>query len=94
MSEDIVWEEPPPRVRKGGKPATWNPVLDALRAHPGEWARIAENASKWFSGSLQQGRVGNARKGEFEATFRCTNDDGTGCAYARYVGVNGEYKEP
>ena len=38
---DIQWEDPPEdgRIHKKGK---YRPTLDALRANPGSWARVAE----------------------------------------------------
>lgn len=36
MADEIVWEEPPSDSR-----IRWAETLDALRRHPGEWARFA-----------------------------------------------------
>lgn len=38
---DIVWEDPPDRVRGTPRPSKWNLVVEELKRHPGKWALVA-----------------------------------------------------
>jgi hypothetical protein len=81
---DLTWEEPPP-----AKQRSFAGVGDALRARPGQWARIAEYPGRPVASMLVvRIRTGAVRywqpAGSFEAVSR-TVDDKT-CVFARYVG--------
>jgi hypothetical protein len=73
-----------PRHYGGARGGVWVPVFEALRAKPGEWAKIrtGKNYSS-VRNMAQYIRTGNyvgSVAGEFEATTR-------GCdLWARYVG--------
>jgi hypothetical protein len=74
---EFVSEPPKPTTR-------WTPVRQALRERPGEWARVATNASRTIS-------VIFPRADGFETTVRKTVSDAPRDArvydiYARYVG--------
>ena len=83
MSDDIVWEEPPPRERKGGHPRVWLERLAPLVERPGEWARIldAETAKRATSTAtnLRLGKV-KVPPGEWEFAARGQR------VYARFLG--------
>lgn len=86
---DIQWEDPPEdrRIHKKGK---YRPTLDALRANPGSWARVAEfdgiQSASATAASIKSGAVlGSAPKGSFEAVSRVLPDD-RGGVWARFVG--------
>lgn len=85
---DLTWEEPPPPKQR-----SFRDVPDALRAHPGEWARIAEydvrNQACMLVGRIRRGEVKYWKPaGSFDAVARAVGDKH--CVYARYVGETGE----
>lgn len=83
----LSFEEPPARTRspRSGK---WAPVLDTLREHEGQWARIAVKDSSGtaaaLAGNLRGGTLVGAEKGEFEATARRIPDSEQYGVFARY----------
>lgn len=83
----LTWEEPPPAARR-----SFIGVGDALRARPGEWARIAEYTGRPKAAMLASRiRKGQARywepAGSFEAVYRTVDD--VHFVYARHVGEGG-----
>lgn len=91
MADVIRWEEPP--LKHGNarsRPSAHQPLVDALKARPGEWALIAEGKAPGSAGSLAHriktggGPWGPARS--FES--RCVGPAGgtSSKVYARYVG--------
>lgn len=81
----IVWEEPYGRAGR----TEWQPIAEALRARPREWARVKTGAKKSTGATLaariKTGAIAPFRPaGAFEAKSR-TIEDGT-AVYARYVG--------
>lgn len=92
MPEVIRWEPPPPHGNTGkrrGKPYKYQPIADALRAKPGEWAVAAEGIGTGPAGGLtnriKAGWTCFAPAGAFEAVCRGPAN-GTATVYARYVG--------
>lgn len=84
---EITWEEPPPPKQRD-----FRGVPDALRAKPGQWARIAEYGNPGQAGML----VARIRRGEvsywqpagtFEAVARRVGDKHG--VWVRYVGEAG-----
>ncbi len=84
---DIKWEEPPP-ASKGRGSTKWKSILAELRRNPGRWALVLDDASPSMTTFIKQGRVGDAKPGEFEARSRCEGGQRRGAIYARYVGVD------
>lgn len=86
LLDQLSWDEPPARTRSP-RTGKWAPVLDALREHEGQWARIAVKAkastAAALAGNLRSGVMSGADKGEFEATSRRLDDDTYG-VFARY----------
>lgn len=75
---DLKWQDPPPS--KGGRKAKWPIVGEQLKAHPEQWALVAESVSGGASGSVKRGLGPN-----FQIATR-TRTDGKFDVYARYVG--------
>jgi len=77
LLEQLSWEEPPARTR-AARTGKWAKVLDALREHEGQWARIAVKPSAGtaaaLAGNLRSGTLAGAEKGEFQATSRRLNE--------------------
>jgi 16S rRNA C967 or C1407 C5-methylase (RsmB/RsmF family) len=79
--EFLEWvSEPPRRIRRG----KWTEILAALRARPGQWARVATTSNTGMATLLRQGKLGDAQPGEFEAVAR-RDDLGSYDIYARYI---------
>lgn len=93
MTAVIRWEKPPPSRRLGGYPvgqgkSRWAAVAEELRAHPGEWALIAESPLGVNGGLATQIRMGHmvcwSPAGDFDAETR--RADGVRKVWACYVG--------
>jgi len=61
MSAEIRWEDPPSEAAAPGRRGKFEAVAAALRAKPGDWARIheaksRESAANW-AGRVQNGKV-------------------------------------
>lgn len=92
MSGIVRWEDPSPRNHTDVA-ASWQPVADELRAHPGQWALVREtsllNAGVQAS-YIKSGKGPFEPRGAFEArqrTYRAQpGAQGVGRIYARYVG--------
>lgn len=65
----------------------WREVADYLRAHPGEWHRVAKNDVRRSVGAnIRRGQLRAFRPvGAFEAATRL--EDGKVRVFARYVGA-------
>lgn len=78
LLDDLVFEEPPARTRSP-RTGKWAKVLDALREHEGQWARIAVKPSAStaaaLAGNLRSGTLAGAEKNEFEVTSRRISDE-------------------
>lgn len=81
---DIKWEEPAFDGRRRVK-YDWDRILGELRANPGRWALVAEDAPVSMSTNIKKGTYANSVRGEFEAVVRESNNF-RGKVYARYVG--------
>ena len=81
MSEVIMsWEEPPRTTPRNN----WNKIAEALRANPGQWAKL-ETASTAYCAFIKQGRTKAFQPaGSFEATLQKR------VLYARYIGAPDE----
>lgn len=79
----LKWENPEPRRTKGNK---WETIANELRAHPGQWAVVAENVSASITVQIKSGVYGSMPRGEFEAVARGTHGNRAEKIYARYVG--------
>ena len=91
MTDEIVWEAPPPsrQGQGGGRPSRMDPLAAALRTRPGEWALAyqceASNVASRRMYGITRGIAASFRPaGAFEATSRKV--DGEYRVYARYVG--------
>jgi hypothetical protein len=82
---DLIWEEPPPKHRKGAAPFAEH-LIPALMANPGNWARVREWPSKSSAASMAKkiaaGHPMLPGCWETEARIRGTSS----VLYARYVG--------
>lgn len=80
--------EPPAPTRGSDHSGFYAPVIVALRARPGEWARIGDTNNTHIARSIKDGKCGFGPAGEFEAcTRRAPELEGPWRAlWARYVG--------
>ena len=82
---ELKWEAPPASNGRGGFQHR-NPIADALRQSPGEWALISEGARTANQAAyIKAGKGRFAPRGSFEATSR-RREDSRFNIYARYVG--------
>jgi hypothetical protein len=87
----LRWEDPPAEHgnAKPKKPSKYQPIADALRSRPGQWALIAAGRTTGSAGSFSHGmRHGVnpwAPAGSFEAKI-VGPASGLAKVYARYVG--------
>ena len=81
----IRWEAPPKRAVPTGK---YEAIAKALKANPGQWAIISENAPGSYAVSIKRGLlVGFTPAGSFEATTRRNSTRNKRVTvYARYIG--------
>lgn len=82
---ELEWGDPPPDRGTGAVPdGTW----EALKARPGEWARIRTDlslhAARSYTTNVNKGKVHGGFG--FEAVFRPADDDDSYDVYARWVG--------
>lgn len=88
MSAEIEFRDPPPDGRSS---MDWEPIAEALRGRPGEWALVRTKSGASQAGAINNGRVAALRPiGAFRAISR-SDGDGTCDIYARYVGETGEH---
>lgn len=92
MSAAITWEDPPPKVERGGGGGRhdWEGIGRSLSRRPGRWAFVARATSSGAAYNL----VGQIKRktlfglyvhsGQFEAVSRTV--DGEYRVYARYLG--------
>lgn len=73
----IEWQSPP---EKGAPKADYSAFVEALRAHPGEWAIVRRDA--------ETGKVQDLRNVAGVRVTSTPNKDGTSTVYARWVGVD------
>jgi hypothetical protein len=93
MTGVIRWEEPPPEHgnKRPAKPSKYQPIADALRGRPGEWAVVVENKAPGSAGNLvwriKSGVGPFAPPRSFDA--KCIGPAGGSSSkvYARYVGT-------
>ena len=91
MTDELIFEDPP-MPNAGGRPIGASPIgrfLDALRDHPGKWARFPKSYPKRDNLGHIVGDITKARRygisvGEFEATTRKVESEYF--LYVRYVG--------
>lgn len=81
----LTWEPPPSAPRSGNRPSRWSAVSAALRANPGEWARIpcadTKSGSAGLAATIRSGgSTAWKPKGAFEVIREGDN------LWARYVG--------
>ena len=90
MSDDLIFEEPPPILRGAGN-AGKSPLglwLAALRQHPGQWARWPEPVWPTTSTDIRKGRSRAVEAGEFETrTVVIASGEKRVTLYVRYVGT-------
>jgi len=92
MTAVVRWEEPPEKHGnvKPKPPSKFQPIADALRERPGEWALIVENKPSGTCGGLAH-RIKNgvgpfAPAKSFEAKAIGSAVGSYSKVYARYVG--------
>jgi hypothetical protein len=90
---DVVrWEEPPKEHgnKRPAAPSRYQPIADALRSRPGEWAVVMDGKSPGSAGSFAY-RVRNgvgpfAPAKHFDAKAIGPAGGSSSTVYARYVG--------
>lgn len=85
MTDQIVWEDPPPPFATNGRPPVWGGRLAPLREHPGRWANLGEHHKSSVS-MINKGRFDGIEAGEFEARTVGIKDTSRCILYVRYVG--------
>ena len=87
---DLIFEEPPTRAHGGG--GTYSPIrlwLNALRDHPGQWAKYPETVHASTRTFISQGTSYGVSEGEFEVCGRMDKSDPGKVRihlYARFIG--------
>lgn len=80
---DVVWEELPRRVQRGGRPRVWESRLTQFTGNPGEWG-VVENyegdlyRAQTTASNLRHHAVLPPGRWEFKARL--------GVVYGRYLG--------
>jgi hypothetical protein len=88
---DIEFVDPPPASRGNRATSRHNEIDNALRARPGEWARVMTGVAANGSSYIRYARtLAYAPAGSFEA--RAVKNGERHDIYARYVGENGEHR--
>ena len=75
MTDDLIFEEPPTSTmgRRAGEPLRrW---LDALRSHPGQWAKYPTDLHAAASHNIRHGLGYGAKPGEFEVRTQTVKGD-------------------
>ena len=87
MSADLIFEDPPinGKGRNSQGQSAFGQWLNALRDHPGQWAKYPVIRSSSDAAHIRMGRYG-AKRGEFEARTVTANQAGRAWIYARYIG--------
>lgn len=89
MSAELIFEDPPTAGRGGGYAIGSSPIgqwLEALKKHPGKWAKYPERKSATIATQIKEGRYYGALPGEFEVATRNNSGTPKRCdLYARYV---------
>jgi len=90
----IRWEAPPASAtaeranRRSTRRSRYEPIADALRTHPGEWAVVFEGGAGAGGAMVTHVRFGQMQcfcpTGDFDATSRSVG--GRTVVYARYLG--------
>jgi hypothetical protein len=89
--ERLEWSDPPEphKQRRGSR---WDPVAQALRDHPGQWACLGRDMETGIVTVVRQGQLKCFQpKGAFEALVRNHTGRWSGDVYVRYIGDNQEY---
>jgi hypothetical protein len=85
VSDEIVWEDPPPAAPGGRLP--WRDRLKPLMERPNEWARVTTfptiAVATSIAGPLRAGKF-SLPEGRWDFTAR-ELEDGSGAIYARYL---------
>ncbi len=79
---ELIWEDPPAKYSQRARSIFTVEVEEALRARPGEWARIAVTKSGATASSLNQ------RYADFEFCMRRMPDGKGHGIYARCIGTD------
>jgi hypothetical protein len=77
----IRWEEPPAKRGQRGPDRRWAAIAEELRANPGVWGVVAEEAYGTVAYRIRRGSLGAG----FEAKWRQGSGQ-RGTVYARFVG--------
>lgn len=86
---ELIFEEPPTAKRGRSADPAMVAWLDALRAHPGQWAKYPiEQLTRSLATRLNKAGYGGFEAGDFEATARKATNNRV-WLYARYVGKAG-----
>ena len=62
----VTWENPPKRTGRGPS-SKWLPILQTFREHPLQWGKVEILVPAQTAYQIKTGKLGGARKGEFEA---------------------------
>lgn len=83
---NLNFSEPPARRGGKGRPSKYLPVLEALRQHPGKFAKLAENVRNTsIATAIKKGTMKGIERGEFTATSRVVEGkEGVFDIYARF----------
>lgn len=91
---EIKFQDPPPTFAGRNAASQHFEFAEALRANPGRWAVLADDASASVVTSVKAGRYAAFRPaGSFEATSRGIGKANRAKVYVRYVGPRDELDE-
>lgn len=84
MSDEIIWEDPPERAIRLSARGKYKDFAEALREHPGRWARLpgerlSASSAQGTAQNIRRGTMATFPKGEYEAVV-----DGTK-VYVRFA---------
>lgn len=65
MSDELVWEAPPPAT---GRRSIYAPIIKTLVERPGQWARVKTLSSQSSAYNARRGFLKAAKDERFEAT--------------------------
>lgn len=83
LPEGAVFEDPPERQNKKGRPAVWPALVEPLKLYPGRWVRLRE----FDRASAAASAGGRIRKlGGFETKTVKNAETGRGVLYVRFMG--------
>lgn len=90
MSDNtIIWSKP--RKKEQQYSYNWQPFIEALKAHPGEWGRYPDKISKTLGTYIKRGDHNAFKDGRFEFVTR--GDKKNVYLWARYMGDSADAQD-